>query len=208
MVWCNAATEWYKAKVDTSYKCVYKYEGDVIRDSRDANATACDNAVIDSTVIGFRLLSSNEWELAARYRADLNNDGDINDTTEFYPGNYASGANTYYNDITDSNPANGVVDGKDVNDTVAVYGQYWNGSWVSTGVTSTALVKSKIANAIGIYDISGNVWEWCFDRWGIGRKARGGSWLDLANSILVSTWNSCASSYNSYSIGFRIARNI
>ena len=53
MVWCNALTEWYNAQKGTSYECVYTYSSAIIRDSRDANATACDGAVANSTAKGF-----------------------------------------------------------------------------------------------------------------------------------------------------------
>jgi hypothetical protein len=37
-------------------------------------------------------MNNSSWKLAARYRDDSNLDGDLMDTDEYYPGNYASGA--------------------------------------------------------------------------------------------------------------------
>ena len=157
MVWANAATEWYNAKNVTSYTPVYTYVGNIIRDSTDA--TACDNAVAGSTN-GFRLLTSNEWELAARWRNDATNTVAGYSNPWFTKGNSASGATADYNDLT----ATGLV---------AVY-----------NTTSTAAVKSKTPNALSLYDMSGNVWEWCFDLSGSNRVCRGGAWRSATSDYM------------------------
>ena len=206
MVFCNAITEWYNAQSDTSYTPVYKDNDTPIRDSQDTNASQCDGVTPDSTADGFRLLSSMEWELAARYITD---DGDsiLDQTGEYYPGNYASGARTFYNDEADVNPANGVVDGKDTNDTVAIYYWYYDGGWQQTGVNSTAEVGSKSANALGLYDMSGNVFEWCFDLDNSNRVMRSGSWQSEANyGLPVGDVNDGLPDSAYPGLGFRLAR--
>ena len=72
----------------------------------------------------------------------------------------------------------------------AVYGYLWNGSvWIATGVTTTAAVKSKAPNTFGLYDINGNVEEWCFDWRMTSRAARysfGGAFNDYSGDVVVS----------------------
>lgn len=52
---------------------------------------------------------------------------------------------------------------------------YWNNS-----DNSTHPVKSKQANNLGLYDTSGNVWEWCADGDDTHRIVRGGCWINDA----------------------------
>jgi formylglycine-generating enzyme required for sulfatase activity len=138
IVWCNAATEWYNAVHSTRIECVYTEGGTVIRDS--GNAAACDNNTANTAAKGFRLPLNNEWELAARFIADLNNDGDIMDPGEYYPGNFASGARA------------------DVSDQAATQEVAWH-SMGMIYIDRTQVVKTKKPNALGIFDMSGNAYE-------------------------------------------------
>ena len=221
MIFCNALTEWYNAKKGTKYTCAYYSDSGYTTPIRTSTDTASvdpasgseDNPYVKDNATGFRLLSSDEWELAARWRSDATNTVSGYTHPYFTKGDSASGAYTYYNDATDANPANGVVDGKDANDLVAVYGSYWNGSgWAVTGISGTAEVKSKGANganSLGLYDMSGNVWEWCFDFISSTRVMRGGCW----NFSFNADWLRIGWIVNGYSpfeeynfIGFRLAK--
>lgn len=188
MVWCNALTEWYNAQNGTNYTCVYTYNGNVIRDAW-TDPDHCDNVVASPTATGFRLLTSNEWELAARWRNDSTNTVIGYSNPWFTQGDSASGATANFNNAEE----NGIV---------AVYsGNY------------TYPVMYKTANSLGLYDMSGNAEEWCFD-WhtsyiGSARVARGGYWHLGGDYLQIgreSAYNP-GRTWGHFQTGFRIGRS-
>jgi formylglycine-generating enzyme required for sulfatase activity len=194
MVWCNAMTEWYNYRKETNFECVYTHSNVIIRDSRDTNATICDNAVVNTITKGFRLLTSNESQLAARWRGTdstnvvtgLKGDVDFDAMTiKWTKGNSASGATADYLNET----ATGIVS-----------------VFLSNSSSSTAVVKSKDANTLGLHDMSGNVWEWCFDLSGTSRIRRGGAWNHSAGFHQVGFLSATNPQEENNSIGLRFAR--
>jgi formylglycine-generating enzyme len=186
MVWCNALTEYYNTQNGTSLACVYTYNGAIVRDSRHSNLTACDNVIAGSTAKGFRLPTSNEWELAARYQ----------NGTNWTPGNHVSGDTTSYCYPSDA-------------DTSAVFGNY---AWYSgnSGGSTHPVASTPQKNALGLYDMSGNVLEWCFDWYpgheGSYRVLRGGDWFDGASLLPLGYVFRCDPDKTFYCLGFRPVR--
>ena len=80
--------------------------------------------------------------------------------------------------------------------------------WVNSS-DGTKLVKTKTANELGIHDMSGNVWEWCWDGGSSNRRYRGGGWFSGADHPAVAFRAAQYSpSLTNFNIGFRLARSL
>ncbi|GHV65950.1 hypothetical protein FACS1894199_08130 [Bacteroidia bacterium] len=89
--------------------------------------------------------------------------------------------------------------GSDIIDEVAWY--------INNSGNTTHPVGQKKPNALGIYDMTGNVWEWCADCTDLGctyRVSRGGSWNYTARYCRVSDRNNYTPTNRNCFLGFRL----
>ena len=207
IVWCNAYTHKMN-NADT--ECVYRKKDDHMVVLKNATDTAaCAAAYADMSKKGFRLPTEAEWEYAARRQgSDKTNAVQYGDVwlTKL---NSASGAKADWNDAAETGEV----------------AWYWDNSGYKTHP-----VGKKRANALGLHDMSGNVYEWCFDRWnysptlndaayeqggivtdpqgaasGALRVERGGSWVNSADGCAVGARGGGSSPGGSSHLGLRLA---
>ncbi len=156
---------------------------------------------INTGAKGYRLPTETEWEYAAGVGTGLDPSGNAN-RTQYAGTNNESELYKYSNYC-------------DVNCTYS-----WKDSLRNDGFVNTAPVGSFLPNQLGLYDMSGNVWEWCFDWYdtyasgaqtnpmgaakGSNRVFRGGSWRSIADDCRVAYRFYNYPGNSNFNLGFRV----
>lgn len=151
---------------------------------------------------GYRLPTEMEWMWAAM--------GATSDRSNGYTG---TGTNTtgYTKGYAGSTEAGGAQAN------IGDYAWTWENS-----ADGTKVVGTRLPNELGLYDMSGNVWEWVWDwydgypagplsdYWGAAsgtiRVRRGGRWNNVAAGATVAYRYSDDPEDRSYDLGFRVVR--
>jgi formylglycine-generating enzyme required for sulfatase activity len=150
----------------------------------------------------YRLPSEAEWEYACR----------AGTTTPFHFGK-----------TIDAEVANYRAEDLELGDTVYP-GKYGKGRLGEFRQQTTPVGNFKVANAFGLYDMHGNVWEWCLDHWHGSyeeapndgsawisendnysrRLLRGGSWYNPPRDCRSACRHRYYADIRNYGFGFRV----
>ncbi|MDR0561104.1 MAG: formylglycine-generating enzyme family protein [Spirochaetaceae bacterium] len=148
---------------------------------------------------GYRLPTEAEWEYACR-----------------------AGTVTRFSTGDDSRSLEGNANAADL--TAKETYPAWEIDDFRDGYAETAPAGSFSPNPWGLYDMHGNLWEWCWDRYGdysadpqsdpsgpsagSSRVIRGGGWSNFSRSLRSAYRGHSAPTTKSATVGFRIARDL
>ena len=130
---------------------------------------------------GYRLPTNDEWEYAAR--------GGLSSKRFPWGDTIAHNRANYYSSTSYS---------YDVSDTRGYHPDYDDG-----GYPYTSPVGSFAPNGYGLYDMAGNMWEWCNTTSGSYRGIRGGSWSYYAYDSRCGSGDWYNPSLSYFNFGFR-----
>ena len=158
-----------------------------------------------ATSQAYRLPSEAEWEYACR----------AGTTTPFHFG-----------ETIDAEVANYQAEEEKIGETIYP-GKYGLGKFGEYRKKTTPVGFFQVANNFGLYDMHGNVWEWCADHWhenyensppidgsawldknaieDTERLLRGGSWHDSPRNCRSAFRYSFEPAFRYYSLGFRVS---
>jgi len=182
IVWLNALSEMH------GLTPVYQTEThEIITDARIENSAVI-NQALQMDANGYRLPLSDEWEMAARFLYDPEPLMAPLATFSGYwtPGNYPSGGTDTY-----------------LNATILQSVAWYDGNSASQ-TQNVALLEP---NQLGVYDMNGNLSEWCFDRIDDTKHyIRGGSYIHGHDVMQIGHRDAYEPQVSSSEAGFRIYR--